>query len=152
MKNQSKHSLQKAKTEDLHSICRLLDSCNLPFEDLNDCHLEHFFLIKNKSSMLGCVGVEVYGDVALLRSLAVSANERDQGLGNQLVQQIETYAKEQGISSIYLLTTTAEDFFHVHGYIKIKREAVPDPIRESKEFTNLCPASAIVMQKNLAVE
>lgn len=63
----------------------------------------------------GVVGLEVYGKVALLRSLAVSATSRGNGYGKDLVARAERYAQSLGVTEIYLLTTTAATFFEQLG-------------------------------------
>lgn len=139
----------KASPADESALKQLLETAELPNEDLTEDHLEHFFVIRNEDNVLGCVGLEIYKDTGLLRSLAVSKESRGQGLGKKLVRQIESYAREQGIKTLYLLTTTAEEYFGKHGYVVLSREEVPSPIQESEEFATLCPASAIVMRKSI---
>ena len=111
----------------------------------------HFLVVKNStaSSVIGVVGLEPRGDVALLRSLAVAEACRRQGMATQLVSKIEEYARSQGVAVIYLLTLTAEDFFAERGYQKTDRESAPPGLQETNEFKNLCPQAAACMQKNL---
>jgi len=51
---------------------------------------------------------------------------------------------------LYLLTTTAETFFVRCGYEVIDRAAVPEEIRATAEFRDLCPASSLCMKKRLS--
>ena len=44
--------------------------------------------------------------------------------------------------------TTAERFFEYLGYRRIGREETPKAIRNSREFSSLCPSTAIVMVKS----
>jgi amino-acid N-acetyltransferase len=53
------------------------------------------------------------------------------------------------VETLYLLTTTAAPFFERYGYGAVAREEVPRPIRDTTEFTDLCPASATCMVKGL---
>jgi amino-acid N-acetyltransferase len=128
----------------------MLDSCGLPSNDLTRDHLEHFFTLRTDNEALGCIGLEIYGEHALLRSLAVLQNIRGKGFGKLLVEQIEQYAKEQDIDDIYLLTTTAEGFFAKLGYSTINREEIPSAVKKSEEFSSICPDSAAAMVKTLA--
>jgi amino-acid N-acetyltransferase len=50
---------------------------------------------------------------------------------------------------MYLLTTTAEQFFTRRGYTKFERGDAPPGIQSSREFADLCPASSIFMSKPL---
>ena len=51
-----------------------------------------------------------------------------------------------GITTVVLLTTTAEDYFPRFGFERTDRSVVPEEVRESAEFRGACPASATVMQ------
>ena len=85
----------------------------------------------------------------LLRSLAVAADRRGAGLGSALVDKAEAHARARGAHSIFLLTTTAEDFFKSRGYQPADRATAPDAIRTSREFADLCPASSAFLVKHL---
>jgi amino-acid N-acetyltransferase len=130
-------------------VMNLLAACALPSSDISECKLEHFFGCGPQSDPGGVVGVELYGEVALLRSLAVAENSRGRGCGKRLVREAEQHARRSGVGRLYLLTTTAEKFFESLGYTKVGRESVPPPIRATSEFSTLCPASAAVMAKQL---
>jgi len=130
-------------------VMSLLAACSLPNGDISAAKLQHFFGCGDERDPGGVVGVELYGDAALLRSLAVQEHVRGKGCGKRLVQEAEQYAARSGVKRLYLLTTTAENFFGSLGYTKVKRDAVPDAIRATTEFGTLCPASAAVMVKAL---
>ena len=130
-------------------VMNLLARCALPSSDLSEEKLQHFFGCGEEANPGGVVGVELYGDVALLRSLAVEKDVRGKGCGKRLVEEAEKYAALNGVKRIYLLTTTAETFFGALGYKKIGRDAVPEAIRNTTEFSTLCSATAPVMAKDL---
>jgi amino-acid N-acetyltransferase len=130
------------------AVKSLLASCNLPIAALEAKHFEQFFGCGSESSPAGVVGLELYGNVALLRSLAVSEVARGQGCGKRLVSEAEAYAAANGVSSIYLLTTTAESFFQSLGYSVANRSVVPEAIRGTQQFSALCPSSSSVMVKH----
>ena len=131
------------------AIKALLKECDLPFEDLTSAHFESFFIIKNGSYLEAVIGLELCGDLGLLRSLAVIPSKRGQGWAIQLVNELETYARHQQIAVLYLLTTTADVFFAKLGYQRISRTLIPKALRETAEFKSICPASAICMWKQL---
>ena len=99
--------------------------------------------------MIGAIGVEAHGDVGLLRSLVVHPSHRGQGIGKRLTDELESFAKRKGIKTLYLLTTTAGDFFANLGYRVIQRARVPALIAETEEFKTICPVSAVCLFKNL---
>lgn len=128
---------------------RLLESAGLPTSDLDGAQLQHFFYIGSASVPIGLVGLELCGEHALLRSLAVAPSARAGGAGTALVGHAEAHARSQGARDVYLLTTTAEDFFARRGYVRIGRAAAPEPIRSTREFSDICPASSTFMVKHL---
>lgn len=130
-------------------VRELLRNNRLPTDDLTDEHLAHFFALVAGHVMVGVVGLEIHGTDGLLRSLVVSEDQRGSGAGKKLVDRIEVYAKDAGITHMYLLTETAEHFFQQRGYARIERDRVPATIRATREFASLCPASAAVMVKPL---
>jgi amino-acid N-acetyltransferase len=108
-----------------------------------------FSSVGSDGSPAGLVGLELYGADALLRSLVVGESARGNGLGSTLVEHAEQYAAANRVSSIYLLTTTAEMFFKRLGYGRSDRSQAPLSIKETREFASLCPASSAFMMKTL---
>jgi amino-acid N-acetyltransferase len=83
----------------------------------------------------------------LLRSLVVAVDFRGAGLGDELLAAAERAAGVSQAQRIFLLTTTAEEFFSDRGYRAIPRRQAPNCVRASKEFAVLCPGSAQLMVK-----
>ena len=141
--------IERAKTEaSLARIGALLAANGLPVDDLEDGQVELFCRCAG-DSVEGAVGLETYGDVGLIRSLVVGNYGRGHGIGSQLVSDLEAEARDRGVRQLYLLTTNAADFFRDRGYAEIDRAEVPDAIRGTRQFSSLCPGSAIVMRKEL---
>ncbi|HSE43475.1 MAG TPA: arsenic resistance N-acetyltransferase ArsN2 [Acidobacteriota bacterium] len=137
-----------AQKEDVPEIQRLLKSADLPYSDIAE-HIRHFIFVKHKSDIVGCVGLEIYEDIALLRSLAVEEKHRNRGLAKMLVQGILQYAREQKITKVFLLTTSADRYFEKLSFKHVDRSTAPDAIQRTTQFTTLCPASAVLMYKEL---
>ena len=136
-----------ARRSDLPSIRGLLEIELLPSVDITEETLEHFLVYRDQLGVAGVVGLEKYGDVALLRSLVVASERMGCGIGKALVTAAEALAAESQARSIYLLTTTAADFFENRGFRRIGREQAPNEIRSTQEFSSLCPATAVLMVK-----
>ena len=131
------------------SVRRLLSASQLDCSDLTAEHLRHFFGSGTKEEPEGIVGLELFGNAGLLRSLAVVSYRQRAGLGSKLVAHAEEYARNHGVTSLYLLTVTAEDFFIHRGYQRCRREDAPSAIKETKEFSEICPVSSAFMVKHL---
>ena len=52
-------------------------------------------------------------------------------------------AQSQCLIGVYLLTTTAPEYFARLGFERVAREGVPTTLQQSSEFATVCPASAI---------
>src|SRR5689334_22732873 len=117
--------LRPATVHDLPAIVALLGDAGLPCQDLTAAHVAGFLVAAGGNAVLGIVGLERYGENALLRSLAVRRENRSTGLGAQLADAMEEHARQAGVAALYLLTTTAADFFRHRGYEVIDRAASP---------------------------
>lgn len=139
----------QAAITDLPEILSLLSAAGLPMSDLADGSQVEFLVARRGEHVVGVVGLERFGEVGLLRSLAVGAEHQRQGLGLALTRALEAHAASTGICSLVLLTETAPGFFRQHGYEAIARAGAPQAVQASTEFRELCPASAICMSKRL---
>jgi amino-acid N-acetyltransferase len=97
--------------------------------------------------VVGAVGLEFYGPDALLRSAVVSRELRGSGLGGVLIARLLAQAEARGVRGVYLLTTTAERYFPRFGFERIDRAEIPEAVRQSDEFREACPASAVAMRR-----
>jgi amino-acid N-acetyltransferase len=120
----------------------------LPLDGLAD-HLETLLVARRVGRVIGSAALEVYPDGSLLRSVAVQAESRSLRLGRALTDAVLALASERGSPAVYLLTTTAADYFSKFGFERIAREDVPATVRTSVEFTSACPASATAMRLRL---
>lgn len=130
------------------TIEKILRKEKLPYQDVNTENIE-FYMAFSNADFVGIVGLERFVGVALLRSMVVFDNFRNKGFGRRIVNQILEEATSKSIKEIFILTTTAKNFFEHLGFEVIERENVPNEIKSTTEFTSLCPASATCMQINL---
>lgn len=142
-------SLPISRKPGLSSAVALLAAAKLPTHDLTEDHCEHFYYSGSREEPEALVGLELFGNVALLRSLVVAEFLRGTGAGSALLEHAEREARGAGVSHLYLLTTTAEPFFLKRGFMRASRESAPDAIRATREFSGLCPASSAFMVKPL---
>ncbi len=126
-----------------------LADADLPTSDLAEPD-RRFFRFEDDAGIAGYGGMEGNGPDRLLRSLVVKADRRCGGLGTAILGAIEQAAVEEGVASLYLLTTTAEPFFRRHGYVTTNRADAPEAIAGSAEFRSLCPADAVFLSKRIA--
>lgn len=139
--------IRPAIAADLPEALSLLRNAGLPTEDLAAEYLLQ--VAENDAGLLGVIGMQHFGDTALLRSLVVTPSARGTGTGRALVHALEAAASRSGVRALWLLTIDADEFFARLGYSVRKRQRAPRAIRNSNEFARLCPADAILMKKNL---
>lgn len=122
----------------------LLKSSQLPADDL-DFKRDLLVGYYEGEDLVGTGGLEVHGNYALLRSLSVKMGIRGKAVGSTITQFLIDNAREKKLKAIYLLTETAKTFFEKKGFKTVERASVPDAVKNSSEFSHVCPVSATVM-------
>lgn len=141
-------TLRPADEPALSYVEELLERNGLPTRDVRakpDC----FYVASVREDRVGVGGIEEYGSVGLLRSIVVERRSRGQGYGTKLCEALETTARDDGVETLYLLTTTASEFFADRGYEPVERTAVPPALGRTAQFEELCPATATCMKMTL---
>lgn len=139
--------VRQATACDLPRAVELLSEAVLPIEDIVPAHLA--LIAEGEAGILGVIGLERIGDVALLRSLVVSPLARGEGVGRLLVKALESLARGRGVCELWLLTIDADGFFFKLGFEERERVDAPDTVRNSAEFSSLCPDDAVLMSRGL---
>jgi amino-acid N-acetyltransferase len=129
-------------------VVALLRGNDLPVDDLRDPAIELLAALDG-GRLLGVVGLQWLDGTALLRSLAVEPTGRDRGVGAKLCEAAERAARERGLASLWLLTTSAREYFARRGYEVAPRDEAPVSVRATAQFTSLCPSTAVVMRRSL---
>lgn len=129
---------------DLPAVQTFLKGQHLPIDGIVG-NRSGFLLVEDQGRLIGVAGLEVHGNVGLLRSVAVDPAYRSQGIARQLVQQAIQYARQLRLTDLYLLTTTAENYFPRFGFKKIPRTQAPTVLHGSAEFQGACPETAALM-------
>jgi N-acetylglutamate synthase-like GNAT family acetyltransferase len=141
-------ALRQAGAADWPAIERLLLANKLPTEGARQ-HLPTYLLAVSNGEVVGCAGAEVYGDIALLRSVAVAPGLQRQGIGQLLVERLLHEATRRQIRRIFLLTVTAPEFFSRFGFKRGLVADAPEALKASAELQGACPASAAFMSLTL---
>ena len=127
----------------------VLAACGLPSDDIEPRFLEHFLVARSERGPVGLAGLQLLGDKALLRSVAVIALHRSNGLGGRLVRAAEQHARDAGVKEMFLLTNDAQRFFGRHGYAELSRCSAPAEVQATAQFGSPCCGAATLMRKQL---
>jgi len=96
------------------------------------------------------VSLEVYGDDAVLRALAVDPEFRGSGYGWMLADMAVGQARWRGVRRIYLLTESASDFFAAKfGFRVVDRTTLSKSISGSETFAAHAGSARVAMRLDL---
>lgn len=135
-----------ATPDDRAELEALLAACELPLDGFDQTS---FAIARQGSALVGAAGLEVHGQRALMRSVAVAAAQRGAGIASALVADRMAWARARpespAIASVSLLTTSAEAFFAARGFTKIDRSALPAELAASPQLALPACSTAVAM-------
>lgn len=137
--------IRAAVSDDYPFIHALLSANGLPPDGVAQEN-GYFFVAVQSDRLVGVIGYEQYGKQALLRSLAVDNTHRKAGIAEALVNRLLNEIRQEGSREVYLLTETAERYFHRRGFEIIPREEFPANILDSSALGQACPTTSICMK------
>ncbi|WP_043357388.1 GNAT family N-acetyltransferase [Cupriavidus basilensis] len=127
---------RRATKADLRDVEALLRSCSLSVGGIHSEAVQ-FHVSRDKIGLLGCAGIEVFGDrVGLLRGVAVAQRARRAGLAALLVSALVADVRLRGIATLVVGTETAAGYFSRLGFTPADLAAIPLELLASREFAN----------------
>ncbi len=125
-------TVRQARFDDLAGLLHLL----APLEAVGalvhrsreklEAEIDHFSVCEQDGRILGSSALYPLDQgVAELAALAVDPDKSHQSIGSRLLQHIEAEAKEQGIHTLFVLTTLASDWFKERGFIQVAVDELP---------------------------
>ena len=143
-------AMRPARREDMVDVRTLLARIGLPDEPARDDQFPSFFVLRNEQGLAGTVALEVLGDDAILRALAVSEEARGAGYGWMLADMAVSQARWRGVRRIYLLTESASDFFAAKfGFRVVDRSTLSKLVAASETFMAVKGAGQVAMRLDL---
>ena len=140
-------AIRPAQRADMESVRAILSSVNLSDEPARDDQFPSFFVLRNEKGTVGCVSLEVYGDDAVLRALAVDPEFRGAGYGWMLADMAVGQARWRGVRRIYLLTESASDFFAAKfGFRVVDRSTLSKSVAASETFAAHLGSNRVAMR------
>ncbi|HEY5923427.1 MAG TPA: UDP-N-acetylmuramate--L-alanine ligase [Kofleriaceae bacterium] len=129
-------AMKPARLADMAGVRDVLAKVGLVNEPARDEQFPSFYVLTNEQGMVGSVALDVLGDDAILRALAVDSEFRGAGYGWMLADMAVSQARWRGVRRIYLLTETASDFFAAKfGFRVVDRTTLSKQVAASETFT-----------------
>lgn len=125
--------VRAARPDDVPAIEKLVTAEHLPANQLDE-FLDTFLVLEDGGHIVGCVGLEPYGEAMLLRSMVVEPGRRGRGEGRMLVEACLAQARSKGAGRVYLFTMFAADFFGRLGFQRLAPEEFESAVRASFQY------------------
>lgn len=123
----------------------------LPTDDLGEPGRAFFRYASLAGRPFGYGAFEIHGAEALVRSIVVPAEARGRGVGRGILLLLLSRAFDLGARRAWLLTSSAAPFFSRNGFAAVARETAPPEIRATRQAASLCPSSATLMTRAIAL-
>ncbi|MCI0884014.1 MAG: GNAT family N-acetyltransferase [Chloroflexi bacterium] len=137
--------LRLARPEDVDAVTRLMASESLPAVEVDEW-LSSFWVLDDAGTLVGCAGIERYGDAALLRSVVVAEALRGSGEGVRMTERALTFARDDGTRRCYLFTMTAPQFFSRFGFERCRLDDFEPAVRRSWQWQAISGNEALAEQ------
>jgi amino-acid N-acetyltransferase len=109
-----------------------------------ELEIENFIVIERDQRIIGCAALYAnYANSGELACLAVHSDYRGQELGEQLLQEIEKTANQNGLQQLFLLTTHTHHWFIEHGFSLATPNELP---QEKQELYNYQRNSKVLIK------
>ena len=150
-------TIRQAEVADIPGILELIR----PLEDAGllvrrprnrlEAEIAHFHVAELDGTVIGCCALYPHGDAVELACLAVHPSHRSsvdgESLGERLLAYARSLVRERGASSMFVLTTKAEDWFAARGF----RPGDVDTLPASKQALYNYRRKSKVMVESLAL-
>jgi amino-acid N-acetyltransferase len=125
--------LRPATVEDVGAVLGLIQPLEADgtlvkrSRELLEMEIGRFFLLEHDKIIVGCAALYPFSDdpSGELACLAVHHDYRNGGGGERLLHRVESEARRQELTRLYVLTTRATHWFIEHGFVEIDVEQLP---------------------------
>lgn len=140
--------LDGASASEVQGVRAMLGAAGLPLEGHDDW-LGNCLVAVHGGQVVGSGCFEHYGPHALVRSVVVHPDHRGRGLGNGMWHALAGLMAGRGVREAWLLSMGTTDYWEAQGFRTVPRGAAPSGIAGSAEFVGACPASAVLMTRDV---
>jgi amino-acid N-acetyltransferase len=92
--------------------------------------VQEFVVAVDDGTVVGCGALHpLWADLGEVRTIAVADARRGQGIGGAILDQLESNARDLGLSRLFCLTFEV-DFFTGRGFVEVPESVVEQPVFE----------------------
>ncbi|BAN28073.1 arsenate reductase (glutaredoxin) [Caballeronia insecticola] len=132
-------------------LAQALAGARLPTDDLSEPGRSFFSFATLAGNSVGFGGFEQYGSDVLVRSVVIEPQRRGKGIGRNVVAILLREAFDLGARTAWVLTTDASTFFGKTGFKRVERETAPASILATRQASDLCPATALLLTRAITL-
>jgi glycerol 3-phosphatase-2 len=142
-------TVRPAWASDGPSIGALLRAGALSTEGI-DARIKDTCVAEGEGGVLGTASLEVFGEAAHLRSVAVAPDRRGTNVGTLLAATVAGRARDRGSTDLYAVTEEAAGFFERLGFRRIGgKEALPGAIASTPLVREHCSSTSVAFRLEL---
>ena len=119
---------RRGRASDLPEFARLIVAGELPPMFIEE-FVEGFVAVEHEDELIGCGGLEIYGESGVVRSVVVDERGRGQHIGERISELLLQDARASGAADVYLFTMHAYNFWRRQGFADAPLDTWPDPTR-----------------------
>jgi amino-acid N-acetyltransferase len=144
-------TIRPSRPSDLTAVLAMLAEARLPASGVAD-HFDGFLVADQGGRVVGAAGLERYPPHGLLRSVVVTPDRREEGIGDALYRAMVERARAEGLAELWLLTESAQGWFERRGWVLRDRSTAPEALGASEEFRGGCPDWAVCLRLQLEMQ
>jgi len=127
------YSIRRAEENDLHVLKELLISNKQkPTIVINDKTL-YYVARSDEGALIGLIGAELSGTTALIRSTAVLAPYRSNGVARALIDALFKHLQDKGIQNLYLFSRDSGEYWKKFGFYQCTVQEVIEKLPDAPQ-------------------
>jgi amino-acid N-acetyltransferase len=131
--------IRRANSKDLAGLKDFLTRAGLGTDGLTEETAKYFLLLENEDQTCrGTLGIELYQEIGLLRSLVVTSGQAEHDIFF-LFQQAFLLAKEEKLQHLFLATkkSVAVPLFQILGFQEVDKGELPEVLSQSAHINHI---------------
>lgn len=114
--------------------------------ELLEMEIERFTVLKKEDAIIACIAFYPYVEqsMAEIACVVIHPDYRKGNRGERLMHAVEQQAQQQGINTVFVLTTVSGHWFREQGFVEASLDALPE---SKKQLYNFQRKSKVFVKK-----